>query len=169
MNSKIDGGSGLESCGKGASGRARHKARRPLVVALALSLAVASTFASAHDATQPQETYRQTDLSELHAIVEKVRESAGTEQLEEIAALVAAARPELQRLNQAAISAHRRKVDLLLLDVLDRDALEQEKSSEMQAADALSERIDQALSSLAETLTPEQRAQFREHVKTHEG
>ncbi len=169
MGTRMDVGSGIEFCGKGSDGLARHKDRWLLVGVLALSLAAVSTFASAHDVTHPQETYRQTDLSELHAIVEKVQESAGKEQLAVIAALVAGARPELQRLNQAAMIAHRRKVDLLLLDVLDRDALELAQTSEIQAADALSERIDRALASLAETLTPEQRAQFREHVKAHEG
>jgi uncharacterized membrane protein len=124
--------------------------------------------AFSHDATKPDGPYHQTDLPELHAIVETVRESAGPEQLAKIDQLVMTAGPELQRLSQRAIVAHRRKVELMLQDVVDRNAFEEAQANELKAAGALSKRIDDALTSLAKTLTPEQRLQFREHNKPHQ-
>ena len=121
-----------------------------------------------HDPTKPDEPYHQTDLPELHAIVETVRESAGPEQLAKIDQLVMTAGPELQRLSQRAIVAHRRKVELMLQDVVDRHAFEEAQANELKAAGALSKHIDDALTSLAKTLTPEQRLQFREHNKPHQ-
>ena len=121
-----------------------------------------------HDATNPDAPYHQTDLPELHAIVETVRASAGPEQLAKIDQLVMTAGPELQRLSQRAIVAHRRKVELMLQDVVDRHAFEEAQANELKAAGALSKSIDDALTSLAKTLTPEQRSHFREHIKPHQ-
>jgi uncharacterized membrane protein len=121
-----------------------------------------------HDAGNPDAPYHQTDLPELHAIVETVRESAGPEQLAKIDQLVTTASPELQRLSQRAIVAHRRKVELMLQDVVDRHAFEEAQANELKAAGVLSKSIDDALASLAKTLTPEQRSQFREHIKPHQ-
>jgi uncharacterized membrane protein len=120
-----------------------------------------------HDANADA-PYHQTDLPELHAIVETIRESAGPEQLAKIDELVITAGPELQRLSQRAIVAHRLKVELMLQDVVDRHAFEEAQANELKAADALSKSIDDALTSLAKTLTPEQRSHFREHIKPHE-
>jgi uncharacterized membrane protein len=124
--------------------------------------------AFAHDATNPDAPYHQTDLPELHAIVETVRESAGPEQLAKIDQLVMTAGPELQRLSQRAIAAHRRKIELMLQDVVDRHAFEVAQANELRAADALAKGIDKALASLAKTLTPEQRSHFREHIRSHQ-
>ena len=121
-----------------------------------------------HDASKPDGPYHQTDLPELHAIVETVRETAGPEQLAKIDQLVMTAGPELRRLSQRAIDAHRRKVELMLQDVIDRRAFEEAQANELKAAGALSKCIDDALASLAQTLTPEQRLQFREHNKPHQ-
>jgi len=130
--------------------------------------ALVSSSAFSHDATKPDGPYHQTDLPELHAIVETVRQSAGPEQLAKIDQLVKTAGPELQRLSQLAIIAHRRKVEVMLQDVVDRHAFEEAQANELKAAGALSKRIDDALASLAKTLTPEQRLQFRQHNKPHE-
>lgn len=134
----------------------------------AIFLAAVSYPAFSHDATKSNEPYHQTDLPELHAIVETVRESAGPEQLEKIDQLVMAAGPGLQRLSQRAIVAHRRKVELMLQDVVDRHAFKEAQANELKAADALSKSIDDALATLAKTLTPEQRSHFREHIKPHQ-
>src|SRR4051812_12528775 len=75
-----------------------------------------------HEATKPDAPYHQTDLPELHAIVETLRESAGPEQLAKIDQLVMTAGPELQRLSQSAVVAHRRKVELMLDEVVNRHA-----------------------------------------------
>ena len=126
-------------------------------------VAAVSNPSFSHDPTKPNEPYRQTDLQELHAIVETVRQSAGPEQLAKLDQLEASAGPELQRLSQRAIVAHHRKVELLLQDVVDRHAFEEAQANELKAADALSKSIDGALTRLAKILTPEQRSQFREH------
>lgn len=137
-------------------------------LSLAIFLAAVSYPSFSHDATKPNEPYHQSDLPELHAIVETVRESAGPVQLAKIDQLVMNAGPELQRLSQRAIVAHRRKVELMLQDVVDRHAFEEAQANELKAAAALSKSIDDALTSLAKTLTPEQRSHFREHIKPHQ-
>lgn len=140
---------------------------RLLAGALLLALTAASTPTLAHDADHPDSFYRATDLAELHGIVETMREGAGKQQLARIDALVAASGPELQRLSQRAMAAHLRKVDVLLQDVIDHPTLGRAQRDELAAANALSNRIDQALEKLAETLTPAQRARFREHAHAH--
>ena len=135
-------------------------------------VAVVSDPALSHDATQPDGPYHQTDLPELHAIVETVRKGAGPEQLAIIDQLVMTAGPELQRLSQHAIAAHRRKVELIAsllarAGLGDRRAFEEAQANELKAAGALSKRIDDALANLAKTLTPEQRLQFRQHNQPH--
>ena len=131
-------------------------------------VAIASCPSFAHDAANPDAPYHQTDVPELHAIVQTVRESAGPEQMAKIDQLVKAASPELQRLSQRAIVAHRRKVELMLQEVVDRHAFSAAQADELKAADALSKSIDDALTSLAKTLTPEQRSHFIEHIKPHQ-
>lgn len=152
--------------------------RRLLALALAAGLATVSVFAYAHGskaeaahqgAGMHASSYEPIDLAHLHMIAEHVRQSASPEQLAKIEALAVVARPQLEALNKEAIGAYRRKIELLLQDNIDRDALQNAQSNEIQAADALSNRIDQALTDLAELLTPQQRAQFREHFKAHMG
>jgi hypothetical protein len=132
-----------------------------------LVVAVSCTSFS-HDASKSNEPYHQTDLTELHAIVETVRETAGPEQLAKIDELVKTAAPELQRLSQNAVVAHRLKVEVMLQDAVDRHAFEGAQAKELQAANALSKSIDDALTKLAETLTAEQRSHFREHIKPYQ-
>lgn len=131
--------------------------------------AVAVSYPSfSHDASKANEPYHQTDLPELHAIVEILRGSAGPDQLAKIDQLVMSAEPQLQRLSQSAILAHRRKVELMLQDVVDRRAFEEAQANELKAGGALSKSIDEALTDLAKTLTAEQRSDFREHIKPHQ-
>lgn len=152
--------------------------RRLLALTLAASLATVTIFAYAnggkdeaahHGAGMHGSTYEPIDLAHLHMIAEHVRQGASPDQLAKIEALAAVARPELEALNKRAMSAHRRKIELLLQDYTDHVALQQAQLNEIQAADVLSNRIDQALMDLAELLTPQQRAQFREHFKAHMG
>lgn len=152
--------------------------RRLLAVALAGSLATVSILAFAHgsdDNVAHQGSgvhagiYAPIDLAHLHVIADHVRQDATPDQLAKLEILSAAARPELEALNQQALDAHGRKIELLLQDKPDHAALERARMDEMQAADALSERIDRALTDLAQLLTPKQRADFREHFKAHTG
>jgi hypothetical protein len=137
---------------------------RLLVGALLLALAAGSPAAFAHDPDHPLDFYRAIDLEELHGIVEAMHEGADPRQSARIDALVAAAAPELRQLSQRAMAAHRRKVDVLPRDVIDRPALARAQRDELAASDALSIRIDKALATLAETLTPAQRDKFRAHA-----
>jgi len=145
------------------SGGMGQRCRR-LAGPLLLVLATVSAPAFAHDADHPPDFYRATDLEELHGIVDTMHQGADPQQSARIDALVAAAAQELRQLSQRAMAAHRRKVELLLQDRIDRTALAHAQRDELAAADALSTRIDQALAKLAATLTPAQRARFRDHA-----
>lgn len=131
--------------------------------AMALGLVLISTLASAHDASRPEVEYHPTSVTELHAIIDQVRQGAAPEQAKKIDAVEAAAAADLERLGQAAIAAHHHKVGALLRDMPDRVALERAQADELHAAAALATKIDQVLVDLAKTLTPAQRAQFRAH------
>jgi Spy/CpxP family protein refolding chaperone len=60
-------------------------------------------------------------------------------------------------------------VDTLLQDQLDPAAVAQAQAREIAANDLLAKRIDQALADLAGVMTPEQRAQLREHIRARAG
>ena len=131
--------------------------------ALALGLAFIGTFASAHDASRPEVEYHPTTVTELRAIIDQIRQGAAPEQAKAIDAIETGAEADLDRLGQAAITAHHHKVNVLLRDAPDPAAFERARASEVHASSALAKKIDQVLVALAKTLTPEQRAQFRAH------
>jgi Spy/CpxP family protein refolding chaperone len=131
--------------------------------ALALGLALIGTFASAHDASRPEVEYHPTTATELHAIIDQIRQGAAPEQAKAIDAIETGAEADLDRLGQAAIKAHHHKVGVLLQDKPDSAAFERAQAGELRAETALAKRVDQVLVALAKTLTPEQRAQFRAH------
>jgi Spy/CpxP family protein refolding chaperone len=167
-----------ESAATTAVGRSPTTKRRLLAAVLATSLAAVSVIAYAagatgasphHGAGMHGDTYAQINVTHLHLIVDHVMGRASPEQKAKIDVLVAAAKPELQSLDAQATAAHRETVGLLLQDNVDRAAVEHAQAREIQAADQLAKRIDQALADLAELMTPEQKAQLREHVKAHAG
>ena len=139
-----------------------HRNARTRLIATALVLAFFGT-ASAHDASKPEVEYHPTGVSELHAVIDQVRQGATPEQTRKVDAVETAAAPELERLGQAAITAHHHKIGVLLQERPDRAALKRARADELHAADALATKIDEVLIDLAKTLTPEQRAQFRAH------
>lgn len=155
---------GIESGRKTAAKATARKLQRLALGLLAAGMAAFSLPALAHDAANDDGVYRRTDLAELHAIVDHLREGAGQAQRARIDALVAAAAPGLNALNGRAIAAHRRKVGQMLREAPDAAALQRAQAEETRAADALSDAIDRALANLAATLTPAQRAQLREHA-----
>jgi Spy/CpxP family protein refolding chaperone len=61
--------------------------------------------------------------------------------------------------------ARRTGLELLAMPVIDRQALEQLRAMQMQAADAKSRRMTQAMAEAAEVLTPEQRVKVAERLK----
>jgi Spy/CpxP family protein refolding chaperone len=161
------------------SGHSNNQPRRRWFAALlATGLAAVSIFSYAHETNGIDThhgtgmhgiTYAQMDLAHLHMLGHHVLDSASPDQKTKIMAIADAVRPELETLNEQAIDAHRAKVELLLQDNIDPVALEQARIKELQVADELSTKIDEALVQLIKVMTPEQRAQLKEHVKEHLG
>ncbi len=87
------------------------------------------------------------------------------QQQERIVAIATAALTELQPLREQSRAARRRGIELLATPVIDRRALEQVRVTQMQAADARSRRMVQAMADAAEVLSPEQRAKAAERLK----
>jgi Spy/CpxP family protein refolding chaperone len=87
------------------------------------------------------------------------------QQRDRILAIATAALAELQPMREQGLAARRRGMDLLAAPAIDRTALEQVRAAQMQAADARSRRLVQAMADAAEVLTPEQRARAVEQMK----
>lgn len=88
-----------------------------------------------------------------------VRHVGGTaQQKDRLVAIATAALAELRPLREQRRSARLRGLDVLAAPAIDRAALEQARVAQMQAAEAASRRMAQALADAAEVLTPEQRA-----------
>jgi Spy/CpxP family protein refolding chaperone len=65
--------------------------------------------------------------------------------------------------------ARRAVMELLAKPNVDRAAIEAIRAQEIQSADAMSRRFVQSLADVAEVLTPEQRAQLAEKMKSRRG
>ncbi len=87
------------------------------------------------------------------------------QQRERLVAIATAALTELRPLREQARAARRRGMDLLAAPTIDRPALEQLRMAQMQAGEAASRRLVQAMADAAEVLTPEQRAKAAERMK----
>lgn len=110
----------------------------------------------------PQERARRLD----YRIGRWVSDVGGTpQQKERLVAIATAARAELKPLRDQARQARLRALDLLAAPTIDKVALEQARLAQMQAADARSRRVLQAMAEAAEVLTPEQRTQAVERLK----
>jgi Spy/CpxP family protein refolding chaperone len=64
---------------------------------------------------------------------------------------------DLRPLREKAREARLKSVDLLAAEKIDRGAIEKARAESIRAADATSKRFTQALTDIAEVLTPEQR------------
>jgi protein CpxP len=113
-------------------------------------------------AVDPQERARRLDYR-IGRLVKDV--GATPEQKDRLVAIAAAARTDLRPLGEQARQARRHGLELLTAPVIDRRALEQQRLLQMQAADARSRRILQAMADAAEVLTPDQRAKAAERLK----
>jgi len=157
--------------------RSRRSAPRLVAALLAAGIATVSVMALAHSGGSGNSPhgaggqgggYEQMDVAHLRVLVHHLMDEASPEQKTKLIAIAHAAEQELMALEKLASEAHRQKVELLLQDKLDRGALEQARRDEMQAANQLSTRIDRVLADLAQVITPEQRAQLREHARAHQ-
>jgi periplasmic protein CpxP/Spy len=90
---------------------------------------------------------------------------ATPQQKERLAAIAGAALADLRPLREQQRTARLRSMQLLAAPAIDRAALEQARVAQMQAAEARSRRMTQALADAAEVLTPEQRAKAAERLK----
>ncbi|HXE48500.1 MAG TPA: Spy/CpxP family protein refolding chaperone [Ramlibacter sp.] len=88
-----------------------------------------------------------------------------TDQKNRLVAIWTAAQADLQPLRDQLRQARRAGLQLLAAPVIDRRALEQQRVTQMQLADARSKRMVQAMADAAEVLTPEQRLKVAERMK----
>jgi protein CpxP len=91
---------------------------------------------------------------------------ATPEQKAKVAAITQAAVKDLAPQLEKHRAARRRALDLLTQPTIDRGAVEQFRTDEMQLAESVSRRLAQALTDSAEVLTPEQRVALAERWKS---
>jgi Spy/CpxP family protein refolding chaperone len=87
----------------------------------------------------------------------------------QIAGIVEATTKEMAPLREKHREARRAVMELLAKPSVDRAAIEAIRAQEIQSADAMSRRFVQSLADVAEVLTPEQRAQLAEKMKSRRG
>jgi protein CpxP len=83
--------------------------------------------------------------------------------------IVRQAARDLLPLRETFHGGRQRAIDLLAAAAVDRNALEGLRSEQLQAAEAASRRLTQAIADVAEVLTPEQRQKLAEHVRQRRG
>lgn len=116
--------------------------------------------------TDPEAVKRRTDASVRWMLADV---NATDAQREKIAAIVEATRREMAPLREKHREARRAVMELLAKPNVDRAAIEAIRAQEIQSADAMSRRFVQSLADVAEVLTPEQRAQLAEKMKSRRG
>jgi Spy/CpxP family protein refolding chaperone len=98
-----------------------------------------------------------------------VEVDATPEQRTKLTEIAKSAAKELQPMRQKVQEARKRGMELLSAPTVDRAAIERLRSEQIQAADAASKRLSQALADAADVLTPEQRKKFAEHLQHRQG
>jgi Spy/CpxP family protein refolding chaperone len=116
--------------------------------------------------TDPEAMKRRVDASVRWMLADV---NATDAQREKIAAIVEATRKEMAPLREKHREARRAVMELLAKPNVDRAAIEAIRAQEIQSADAMSRRFVQSLADVAEVLTPEQRAQLAEKMKSRRG
>jgi Spy/CpxP family protein refolding chaperone len=107
----------------------------------------------------------------LERAFEKI--DATPEQRAKLEPMVKQAAAELRPLRAQARNARREGIKLFSADNIDRGAIERLRAQQIQATDAASKRFTQALTDVAEVLTPDQRktlaARFARHTRRGRG
>jgi Spy/CpxP family protein refolding chaperone len=151
--------------------------KRAALFALTAGLALAAGIgAVAHDAGMPMmlhhgpmtagEITAHADMFLQHIYAETDASDAQKAQIEP---LVRQALDDLLPLHDHARDFHQQALQALSGDRVDRVALETLRAEHMQAADAASRRITQALADVADVLTPAQRKALAAHVAQMHG
>jgi len=90
---------------------------------------------------------------------------ATDEQKQKLEPIVKQAAKDLLPLRDKARAARKQAVELLTADTIDRNAIEALRAEHLQLAEQASKRLTQALSDVAEVLTPAQRKQIAERIE----
>ena len=115
-----------------------------------------------HGRLDPEERARRLEWR----IGKLVQDLGGTaEQKSRLVAIASAAMADMRPLRDQGRQARLRGLELLAAPVIDKVALEQARLAQMQAVDARSRRMTQALADAAEVLTPAQRVQAAARMK----
>ena len=104
--------------------------------------------------TDPARAEEHLDRMLKHMYVEIDATDAQKQKIDPIAKQAA---KDLRPLREKAREARLKGVELLAADRIDRGAIEKARTESIRAADATSKRFTQALTDIAEALTPEQR------------
>jgi Spy/CpxP family protein refolding chaperone len=139
----------------------RRGRRWTIAVALAVT-AAAAAYASAGPALHGHRGHTAMSLDALTAHIQKtIEECAGdasADRKARIASIASAAVDELRPAHDQFRKDHARVHALMMAPVLDRAALEQWRTAQIQDIDAMSRRVLAAAEDAADLLTPEQRA-----------
>jgi len=117
----------------------------------------------------------QLDPAKAEARIERMVKRIGfevdatPEQRAKLTEIAKSAAKDLQPLRQKVQDARKRGMELLTAATVDRGAIERLRSEQIQAADATSKRLSQALADAADVLTPEQRKKAAEHFQKRQG
>jgi Spy/CpxP family protein refolding chaperone len=98
-----------------------------------------------------------------------VEVDATEEQKAKLTEIAKAAAKDLQPLREKVREARKQGMELLAAPTIDRGAIERLRAEQIQAADAASKRMIQALTDVAEVLTPEQRQKLAERMQMRRG
>jgi Spy/CpxP family protein refolding chaperone len=117
----------------------------------------------------PEEVARRLD----YRIGYMIKELGGTpEQKDKLVAIARQAMADLKPVREQLRQTRRQGLELLAAPTIDKAALEQLRSTQMQAADALSRRLLQSMIDSAEVLKPEQRsalaAKMKQRMERHQ-
>ncbi len=88
------------------------------------------------------------------------------EQKAKLTALAQAAMADMKPLREQHMAARKKGMELLAAPTIDRGALEQLRAQQIQLADSMSRRMLAQMSDAAEVLTPAQRTQLAEKMKS---
>lgn len=144
--------------------RSARRALSAAVFALALIAPLAGTgaIASPHAAALPGPPGQYAPLTDEHLkdLLHHLMGKVDDRQRAQLVEIAMRAKPEFERFEQRARQARAPRREVLLADVIDRQALERIRAAEMQVAQERSLRVDQLLVEMAGVLTPGQRAAF---------
>jgi periplasmic protein CpxP/Spy len=144
------------------SSRRRWFAGLAALAALGAAGTAAYAHGGRHHSLDPAERERRLEWR----IDRLVQELGGTpDQKERLAAIARTAMADLQPMREQARETRRQGMALLAAPSIDRAALERVRAARMQAEDARSRRIVQAMADASEVLTPEQRANAAERLQ----